>query len=339
MKRSKTTLSILFVLLVMILNTAYAQDEPHYTIGYFLWFSTDAFKDEMSQLGYIEGENITYLIPSVEGYENMTMEEAMADGLRQQQEIIAMQPDLIVANTDTDAANIRLIAGDIPIVFARSDDPIATGAVADLINPGGNTTGIITNRPHERRLQILTELKPDTDKVYYLYGTYTLEAEIVLEQVQKVGEALNVEVIPMPITDVQSALDQLENTPEGIDWLFMTPYVPFDFAFYAKLAEVSLSHQAGIAGVLDAPQQGYVVGYGPNLEDTDRQAARIADRILRGARPADLPVQTAENYLTINLEAAEAIGLEIPEGILRQANLIVRPGYFDNLPVFGAPAN
>lgn len=75
--------------------------------------------------------------------------------------------------------------------------------------------------------------------------------------------------------------------------------------------------------------QGYVMGYGPSYNETGRQAAQVIDRILRGASPADLPVQIAENYLMINLEAAEAIGLEIPESILRQADVIVRPGDFD----------
>src|SRR5690606_12738267 len=236
---------------------------------------------------------------------------------------------IFVVNTDTDAVNISSMTGDIPIVFGRSDDPVATGAVADLVTPGGNMTGTITNRPHERRLQILTEIYPETDAVYYLYSTLTGEAETVREQVEAVGEELGVEVVPAPITDVESALTLLENTPEEVDWLFLTPFVPFDPQFTETLVAVSMERQIGITWVTDDAFPGYLMGYGPSIQASEAQAAQIVDRILRGASPADLPVQTAENYLMINLEAAAQINLEIPEGILRQANLIVRPGYFD----------
>jgi putative tryptophan/tyrosine transport system substrate-binding protein len=183
----------------------------------------------------------------------------------------------------------------------------------------------------------MTEIKPDTDKVYYLYSTMTGEAETVLGQVQAVGEELNVEVVPAPITDLASSLEALDNVPEGTDWLFLTPYVPFDFAFSAKLMEVSMATGAGIGGVTDIPIPGYVLGYGPSLDASIGQAAAQVDRVVRGANAGELPIQTAENFLTINLEAAEAINMEIPEGILRQANTIVRPGDFQLTPTAPAP--
>lgn len=335
--------AVMLLLMAIVIAPAYAQQsDKTYTVAYFLWFSNGAFKTQMTELGYIEGENITYLETSFAGFETMTTEEIMQNIQEQTQAIIDTRPDLIVTNTDTDAVNMRLIAGDIPIVFARSDDPVATGAVEDLINPGGNSTGNITNRPHERRLQILTEVLPTTDKVYYLYNPLTGEGETVLEQVRKVAEGLDVEIITAPTTDLQTGIEALENTPDGVDWLFLTPFVPFDLQFTETLNKISVDRQIGIAGVIDTPTAGQLVGYGPNIDASDAQAARIADRILRGASPADLPVQIAENYLTINLEAAEAIGLNVPEGILRQANFIVRPGYFENLLAPGftpTPAN
>jgi putative ABC transport system substrate-binding protein len=191
-------------------------------------------------------------------------------------------------------------------------------------------TGVITNRPHERRLQILTEIYPETDSIYYLYSTMTGEAEAVREQVEAVAADLGVEVVPAPITDVASALTLLENTPEGVDWLFLTPFVPFDQQFTDALRVVSTERNIGITWVTDDAFPGYLMGYGPNIGASEAQAAQVVDRILRGASPADLPVQTAENYLMVNLEAAAALNIDIPESILRQANLIVRPGYFDD---------
>jgi putative ABC transport system substrate-binding protein len=331
MNHTKVAFVTVLVLLSVLLGPIAAQEAPHYRIGYFLWFSTGGFKTEMAELGYIDGENITYLEPNLEGFETMAPEEAFASLQAQTQEILATQPDLIVTNTDTDAMNMRPNAGEIPIVFARSDDPVATGAVADLVNPGGNSTGVITNRPHERRLQILTEILPSTDAIYYLYSPLTGEGEAVLEQVRLVGEALGVEVIAAQTPDGPAGIEALQNTPEDADWLFLTPYVPFDFQFFEILNQISIDRQIGIAGVIDSLFPSYLMGYGPNIDASDAQAARMADLILRGASPANLPVQTAENYLSINLERAEMIGLEIPEGILRQASIIARPGYFESL--------
>jgi putative ABC transport system substrate-binding protein len=326
--RNKLIFITVFTLVALISGSTYAQDEQ-FTVGWLSFFPPDAFKARMVELGYIEGQNITYVAPS---YENVAPEEYITSFAAQLPALLeADGVDVYVVNTDTDAINFQNMLGDKPIVFSRSDDPVATGAVADLVNPGGQITGIVTNRPHERRLQILTEIRPDTDKIYYLYSPLTLEAETVLEQVRAVAERLNVEVVAAQTPDVATAVTALENTPEGTDWLFLTPYVPFEPAFFEALAIASATHQAGISWVTNDAVPGFLVGYGPSIAASDQQAAEVVDRILRGASPAELPVQTAENYLTINLEAAEAIGLEIAPGILRQADLIVRPGYFEAL--------
>lgn len=327
---------ILIVVVSMIAGTIYAQDEKHYTIGLLGFFDIAPVVSELNSLGYIEGENVTYLFPLIEGWETLAPEEIGMAYQEAYMSVATADVDIFVTNTDTDAINLvpLLKNPDTPIVFARSDDPVATGAVADLVTPGGNITGNITNRPHERRLQVLTEINPETDAVYYLYSVMTGEAETVLEQVKLVGESLGVEVIPAPITDIAGAFELIAETPEHIDWLFMTPYVPFDFALQGAIVAKSVELKAGIAGVTNQPTLGYAVGYGPDLNLSDRQAARTVDRILRGADPAELPVQIAENLLTINLEASDAIALEVPVGVLRQANLIVRPGDFDETGLY-----
>jgi putative ABC transport system substrate-binding protein len=320
---------ILFVVLTMTtLGTVYAREgDEQYIIGDLILVGDEGFKAEMTDLGYVEGENTTYITLAYNP--DLSWEEWMAEYQRQVESMVDAGVDIFITNTDTDAALVKSLAGDIPIVFARSDDPVATGAVQDLVAPGSSITGIITNRPHERRLQILTELNPDTDTVYYMYSTNTLEAEGVLNQVKALGDELGIEIVPAPIADPTSQQAAVENVPEGTDWIFMTPYVYLDAAQTETILASSVELHAGISYFVDMPMPGYVVSYGPNLDDTGRQAAHIIDRILRGASPADLPVQTAENYLTINLEAAEAIGLEIPESTLRQADTIVRPGFFD----------
>lgn len=336
MKRSVILIVLIMTLNITGLSTTHAQDDE-YIIGNFILVGSEGFIDEMAQLGYVEGENTTYMMISYENYtQDMPSEEWQAEYQRQVQAMVDAGVDLFVTNTDTDAVNLKALVGDIPIVFARADDPIATTAVADLVTPGGSMTGIMTNRPHERRLQLLTEIKPETDKIYYLYTPVSLEAGVVLQQVQTLAEELGVEVVvgTMDGTKPETLPAVIEDMPEGTDWVFMTPYSYvyfYDPELTAKLLEKSIELHAGIAGVTDLPTQGYTMGYGPNIDATGRQAAHIIDRILRGASPADLPVETAENYLLINLEMAETTGIAISEGILRQANTIIRPGYFESL--------
>jgi putative ABC transport system substrate-binding protein len=329
MRHSKFILVLIVIFITSFTGSTFAQEEM-FTIGWLSFFPPDAFKARMVELGYVEGENITYMVPN---YEGVAFADFFTSFEEQRQVMIdSGEVDIFVVNTDTDAVfNQTVIGEDIPIVFCRSDDPVATGAVADLVAPGGNITGIVTNRPHERRLQILTEIRPDTDKILYLYSPMTLEAEAVLSQVQVVADELGVEVFPLQTPDAATAVEGLQEVPEGVDWLFLTPFVPFDPSFFEAMGAVSAEQGAGIAWVTDDAFPNYLVGYGPNIMRSDEQAAEVTDRILRGASPAELPVQIAENYLTINLEAAETIGLEVPVGILRQADLIVRPGYFESL--------
>lgn len=341
MKATKITLIMLLVLVTLGTGSIYAQEDGSpYKIGILLWFGGEAFTTEMASMGYVEGENVTYITSN---YDDLLMDpeatpeqymEAYMDAVQQ---MIEAEVDVFVTNTDSDAVTLQPLVGDTPIVFAVSDDPVATGAVQDLIRPGGQMTGTVTTKPHERRLQILTEINPATDKVLYLYSPFTLDAESVLEQVRAVAETLNIELIVVPTPDSAAAIAALENMPEGVDWFFLTPYVPFDMPFTEAMMVASTMHRIGITWVTNDALPGYLVSYGPDVNVNFRLGAQIVDRILRGASPADLPVEATENYLTINLETAEAIGLEIPVGVLRQADRIVRPGELDYL--FPAPTS
>ncbi|MBI5928783.1 MAG: ABC transporter substrate-binding protein [Chloroflexi bacterium] len=329
MKYSKVVL-IIIVLIASIITPTYAQGaDDTYKVALLLWSDPTGFKAKMLEYGYVEGENLTYLSLDMQ---DVAMEDWQAEYQKQVQSMVDEGVDVFVTETDTDAVNLRALVGtEIPIVFARSDDPVATGAVTDLVNPGGNVTGNITNKPHERRLQLLTEIDPTTKKIYYISSSYALGVDVTLQQVQAVADKLGVEVVTAQLSETMTGLQVVQNIPEDADWVFITPFVFFDPESNQMLMTFCTEHQIGIAGITDDPVPGYVVGYGPSVNDSNGQAAQLVDRILRGASPADLPVQTAENFLTINLEAAAAINMTIPEAILRQANTIVRPGYFESL--------
>lgn len=299
MKSRQASLAAILILVIVISgNVLVRAADKTYRIGLMIFAGNDAFIAEMTKLGYVEGKNISYMVLS---FENVKPEDFQRRYNQQLQAMIDAKVDAIVTNTDSDAANLRAKVGTIPIVFARSDDPVATGAVKSLLKPGGYTTGVSMNKSHERRLQLLTEIKPTTKKVYYLYSTLTLEVETVLKQVKEVAKGLCVEIVPGSISDPQSMLKVLENIPSDVDWIFLTPFVYLDPASAQNLIELSVSRRAGLCYFIDAVPKGYLMGYGPNLDDTARQAACILDRVLRGASAADLPVETAENYFTLNL--------------------------------------
>jgi putative ABC transport system substrate-binding protein len=332
MKQTKLVL-IVIILLTSVFGTAYAQEDETYQIGTLLWATPNALIEKMTELGYVEGENITYLSPYP--IEDLTYgsEEYQAEYAKRVKAIADGGVDVFVVETDSDAVYLQEIIGDkIPIVFARADDPVASGVAADLITPGGNVTGTVTNRPHERRLQLLVEIKPTTKKVYYIMSTYAFASAETLQQVQVVADELGVELVTATLTtDPGSSMEVVNNIPEDADWVFITPFVFLDEEANAALMALSVERHFGIATIISDPTQGYLISYGPSIYETSAQAALQVDRILRGAYPGDLSIQTAENYLSINLEAAAANGIEVPESVLRQANIIARPGYFESL--------
>lgn len=338
MKLSVFTLVLFTVFIALGVSPARAQTfTPPYTVGLDVLMDISVFSDEMASLGYVEGENIFYLSVN---YENVAFEDMMAARMTQVEAIIN-NPDLdiFVANNDSDAVLHReRIRADVPIVFLLSDDPVATGAVADLVVPGGSMTGVVTSQPYGRRLQLMVEILPATDKVAYLYNPLTGDAASVLAQTQAIADDLGIELVPMETPDGATAAAALENTPEGIDWFFLTPYVPFfDTAFNQALFTIVGARNIPISYISDNPSY-YLMGYGPNFEEAARQAARQVDRILRGADPAQLPLETAENYLMVNVETAAMMGIEIPVGILRQAHVIVRPGDLPSIVPTEEPA-
>lgn len=239
-----TFLSVLaIVLLCLVPITTHAQSEDSFVVGLLL-FDTNAFIQEMETLGYAEGENIEYLVLS---YETLTEANFMEEYTRQLEAIMSAPLDVLVVQTDTDAVTMRE-QNSAPIVFSVSDNPVATGAINDLTTPGVNVTGIVTNQHHTRRLQLLKEINPATDVIYYLYSAFALEGEQVLSDVKALAEELNIEIVAAPVADAVTGIEALNNVPEGADWLFLTPFLPFDLSFNDELFNVSMTNKIPIAG-------------------------------------------------------------------------------------------
>jgi putative tryptophan/tyrosine transport system substrate-binding protein len=327
MKHIKTVLTAITILIFVVTGTAFAQDNgATYTVGILnlypeLGNAVVGFKDGMDELGYVEGENITYVYDETLPFGELDQDEIIEAA----QALVDADVDLLFASSGDEAAILMELTSDIPIVFSLSSDPVGVGLVESLTEPGGNATGIETGGFHERRLQLMVEIDPTIAKVYYPYYPEGTGAEDMLQGLLETAEDLDIELVIAEFTDVDSVQAAIEDIPDDIDAIFFSPEGLL-FQFFPDWVGVSMQLQAGISIPAYMPMPGVLMGYGPDPSTGGQQASKIVDRILMGADPSDMPVQSAEYFLMVNLETAMVIDLDISRGILRQANMIVRPG-------------
>lgn len=277
------------------------------------------FKDGMETHGYVEGDNVKYLFANAPIKEQAALESAF-------REMIAAGADLIfTAGTPTGVVAHRLTAGSgIPVVFGVIADPIAAGVMTDLTMPGANMTGVKLSQNQGRRLEFLLEIVPGTRRVFVPYNPGDAAARSAVRQVTEAAALLGVELVKGEAHDDQSVTELLRKLPENIDAVFLVPDSTVNRRLPDILAVVR-QRKLPVSGPSTAQvEEGALTTYGFVHHKVGVQAARIADQILQGADPAELPVETAEFFLTINLSAADAIGLEVTDDVLRKADIILR---------------
>ena len=247
--------------------------------------------------------------------------------LDEAQKLVAQKPDLLFTSPTpaTQAAQQATRGGSLPVVFAPVNDPLAAGIVASLKEPGGNITGIRLAPSDGVRMEWLQKINPGLRAVYLPYNSKDKSALTSLEQARQAAEALRIELIAQGVGDQEELSAAMAEIPDRAGAVFL----PRDGLVMSRIADwVELCRARRM--MLSSPRQaqvvqGALVGFGFVGFEIGKQAARLADRILKGADPGKLPVETAEDYLFINLKTAREIGLEIGESILRQAKLVVRP--------------
>jgi putative ABC transport system substrate-binding protein len=278
----------------------------------------EAFKEGMSELGYVEGENVTYIYEGPAGVDKL---DAVAQGL------VEADVDLILSLTTpaTQAAQRATAGADIPVVFVPVTDPVGAGIVDSLTKPGGNTTGVTYSVQEGRRLEWLIQVEPTIEQIHIVYNPEDQSPVLALETVSETAAQLGVELITREASTPEEITAAFENIPEEADAIFFLP----DSVVNARIddwLETAIELKLPTSGSnTSLVEDGALTTYGIDLTVSARQeAARLADQILRGIKPGDLPVEMAEFYLAINLKTAEAIDLDIPDEILLQANIIVR---------------
>ncbi|MES9935771.1 MAG: ABC transporter substrate binding protein [Sedimenticola sp.] len=275
------------------------------------------FLVKMKELGYEHGINIRF------DYKGPAGSIDRLDGLIQ--EYLAMEPDLIlVSSTPGTMAVKRLTEGmGIPAVFAPVNDPLDAGVVESLQYPGGDITGVRLPAGDDLRLQWLTRIAPDARKIYVPFTQGDKSAESTLRQIEAVAPRLGVELLTRPLDSKDAIHGPGSVVPADADAI----YLPRDSTVEARVDEfVKLAMERKLPVCTPSEKQvlsGTLFSYGFVHYEIGRQAAQLVDQVLRGARPADLPVLTAENYLLINMKTAKTIGLEVPEAVVRQANRLI----------------
>ena len=308
------------IIFTALLATSCGTPPETYTIGVLnptsgLDDTVKGFKKGMTELGYIEGENITYIY------------EGAANGLETldlpAQRLVKEDVDLILSVTTpaTQAAQRATANTDIPVVFVPVTDPVGAGIVKSLKRPGGNITGITFGRQEGRRLEWLLQIAPGIEQIYIPYNPEDRSAVLALEMVTEAAMALDVELITRKTRTPEEITAAIKHIPEEVDAIFLLPDTLLG-DYGSEFAKLHLPTSAVASIHLTA--HGVLTSYGFDHTTSGKQAAHLADQIFQGVKPANLPVEMAEFHLAINLRAAEALGLDISDEILLQADIIIR---------------
>jgi ABC-type uncharacterized transport system substrate-binding protein len=280
-----------------------------------------AFREELQKLGWVEGRNIRIDIRWA------TPRDA---GSRQRfaKELVALRPDLILSSTTPTTAALLQQTRTIPIVFAVVADPVGSGFVASFSRPGGNATGFIPVEPtmSGKWLELLKEIAPRVTRVAFLFNPATAPyAEYYLTSFKAAAASLALEAIAAPVRDLselQSAIAAQAGAPHGGLVVMPDSFLVAQWAAITSLA--ARYHLPAVYPFSFFVELGGLLSYGNDLVDSYRRAASYADRILKGAKAGELPVQAPVKFeLVINLKTAKALGLDVPLLLQQRADALI----------------
>ena len=278
----------------------------------------DVLRQELSKLGWIEGKNFT--IEHRFGEQNRERLPELAA------ELVRLKVDLIVTSGDPAALAAKKATTSTPVVMAAAADPVGFGLVASLARPGGNVTGLssLGTELNSKRLEVLKDAIPKLDRVGLLRGFSTSP---VLKEIRPAAVALN-----LRLEEIEAQAD-----PKGLESAFqiakqkrVDAIMPITatrfFAVRKRIVELAGKYRLpAIYPQKEFVNEGGLMSYGTDYEDLYRRAAHYVDKILKGAKPGDLPVQQATKFeFIINLKAAKQIGLTIPPRVLERANQVIK---------------
>ncbi len=297
---------------VGVLTPAFPTSEPYPPL--------EAFRQGLRALGYVEGQNLVLEYRYAAGFERLPALAA---------ELVRLQVEVIVASGAPAIRAAQHTTRTIPIVMAGTDDPVATGLVASLARPGGNTTGLsfLSAELPGKRLELLKEAVPQSARVAVLAKAAGPSESIRWHTLTGAARALGLHlhiVEPRSAEELDTAFVAM--TREGADALIVVADQALMDGLRGQIVDLAAKHR--LPAMYDWKMYvdaGGLMSYGPSLSDTFRRAATYVDKILKGAKPADLPVEQPTKFaLVINLKTAKALGLTIPPTVLFQADEVIQ---------------
>ena len=290
-----------------------SSDDPEYQVRF------GAFLQELQRLGWIIGRNIRI--------ETRWTRGDAEDARKYAAELVALNPDVILASGISTVVALLQLTRTVPIVFPAVYDPVAAGVVESLARPGGNVTGFMTAEYSigGKWLELLKEIAPSMTRVAVLRSPASRSSASQFAAIQAVAPSLRMEINPLNMQDdgeIERAVMAFARSPNG--GLIVTTGPP---AILHRNLIVSLAARHKLPAVYYERYfvaAGGLASYGPDFVDQFRRAAGYVDRILKGEKPADLPVQAPTKYeLVINLKTAKALGLEMPASVLARADEVI----------------
>jgi putative tryptophan/tyrosine transport system substrate-binding protein len=277
-----------------------------------------ALRAGLRDLGYIEGRNITIEFRYAKSVDGLPAHAA---------EFVRMKVAVIFAPSSTQVEAARQATKTIPIVFATHADPVGLGHVASLARPGGNITGlsVLLTESVAKELEILKEVMPPATRIGVFWNPTTPSHALALQAAETAGAKLGIALLKVSVRNVEDfdqALATMER--ERVSALLVLSS-PLFILQRAPLAELALKRRLPtMFGSRENVEAGGLMSYRPDLVSSTRRAATYIDKILKGAKPGDLPVEQATRFeLIINLKTAKALGIEVPATLLARANEVI----------------
>jgi putative ABC transport system substrate-binding protein len=278
----------------------------------------EALRAGLRQLSYVEGRNIV-----IEFRWGETVEELRALAT----ELVRMNVDVIFATSSTEVEAARQATATIPIVFATHADPVGVGHVSSLAHPGGNITGLsmLLTEMVAKELEILKEALPRMTRAGVLFTSTAPSYGPTVQAMGMAGKTLGLDLVTVTARAPEEFDDAFATLARERAAGFLAVATPPTYSHRERLAALALKYRLpGIFGTKENVEAGGLMSYAPDLRDLTRQAAAYIDRILKGAKPADLPVEQASKYLlAINLKTARALGVDIPPTLLARADEVI----------------
>ena len=276
---------------------------------------------ELQRLGYVEGRNLTIDFRSAEDKPARLPDLA--------RELVHLTPDVIVSlgTMESTVAAMKATA-TIPIVFVHAVDPVRIGLVASLARPGGNVTGVTSLNADlgAKRLELITEIVPGVRRVAILASGVDPGTASMVAAVKSAARARQVQIDLVEIRDparLSAAVSEVVKARAGAILVLGSPPL---YLLTPRLAELTAKHRLPtVSAWREFPEADGLASYGTSLAEMSQRAAGLVDRIIRGAKPAELPVEQPTKFeLVINLKTAKALGIRIPESILLRADEVIR---------------